>query len=79
VSCKYNSVVTPWLRTTTLGERIFAIGGSPNGNIVEEYNYEDDSWSIVEAKLANSIYYSSVLKIPAALFDFLINGCIGIV
>jgi hypothetical protein len=71
------AVVTQWLRT--LGERIFAIGGRPYGNIVEEYNYEVDSWSIVTAKLANSIYYSSVLKIPAALFDFLIKGCIGIV
>jgi hypothetical protein len=63
----------------SIGQRVFAIGGIPNGNVVEEYNYENDSWSKVEALLSgNGIIYSSVLSVPAALFNFLSYGCVGL-
>lgn len=87
----YDIANDAWIRATgsiykrdgvqliSLGKRIFAIGGYPNGNMVEEYNYEYEYWSVAEAQLALSIFYSRLISVPAALFNFMSYGCVGTV
>jgi len=58
-----------------LGKRVFAIGGYPNGNQVEEFHFQNDSWSIVPNLMSASMSYPGVISIPAVLF----NNCIGVV
>jgi hypothetical protein len=66
-------------RLVAIGQRVFAIGGIQSGIAAEEYIYETDTWSNVEATLFIGPIYSSALSIPAALFNHRAFGCVGLV
>ena len=59
----------------SLGKRVFAIGGYTNGNQVEEYNYQNGSWSKVSSFMTSSMTHPGVISISAAFF----KNCTGLV
>ncbi len=63
------------VRLISLGKRVFAIGGHPNGNQVEEFNYLNDSWSIISNVMFTSLSYTGAISAQAASF----NNCSGVV
>lgn len=62
-----------------LGQRVFAIGGgwAPSPT-VEEYNVAYGTWSLTKSTLLSSRRNFGVVSVPAALFDILPQGCIGV-
>ena len=62
----------------TLGSRVFAIDGH-GGNVVEEFNYETQTWSPVDAKL--TVFrkgHQGVVSLPADMFQHREGGCTGV-
>ena len=61
-----------------LGSRIFAIDGHFK-NVVEEFNYNNSTWSPVEAKLiTHRGGHPGVIPLPAEMFQHLPGGCDGV-
>jgi N-acetylneuraminic acid mutarotase len=62
----------------TLGKRVFAIDGHFR-NIIEEFNYNNTSWSPVQTKLiAYRDGHQGILPLPAEMFQHLPGGCVGV-
>ena len=67
-----------------LGKRVFAIGGNSNPSptslaaSVEEYNTEMGTWSLVSTPLLKARVNFAALSLPAAIFSYLPQGCMGI-
>lgn len=62
----------------TLGKRVFAIDGHA-GNIVEEFNYNTNSWSSVPISLMTwRNGHQAALAVPAEKFMNLSGGCTGV-
>ena len=67
-----------------LGQRVFAIGGNSSPSptslsaTVEEYNVIFGTWSLTKANLLGSRRNFGVVSVPAAVFDNLSQGCVGI-
>ena len=67
-----------------LAQRVFAIGGnwSPSPTslsaTVEEYNVIFGTWSLAKASLLGSRRNFGAVSVPAAVFDNLPQGCVGI-
>jgi hypothetical protein len=60
-----------------LGTRVFAIGGKRT-NTIEEFHYDDRTWSPVSATLfANQNGSQEVLSVPAEQFQHFPGGCVG--
>ncbi len=63
------------VRLVALGKRVFAIGSYPNGVEVEEFNYQNKTWSKASKLLPESRSYAGLVSVPAALFnDFTCTG-----
>ena len=67
-----------------LRQRVFALGGnwSPSptslSSTVEEYNIIFGTWSLARANLLGSRKSFGAVSVPAALFDNLPQGCVGV-
>jgi hypothetical protein len=62
-----------------LNKRYFLIGGGwPIIDVVEEYHYETNTWTEVEAGPINQQKYGSAIALPAGMFANLPGGCEGI-
>ncbi len=60
-----------------IGQRVFAIGGYEN--VVEEYNYKNDTWNEISATPIFARHpYSKAIAVPASLFSNVQGGCQGI-
>ncbi len=65
----------------TLSGRYFLIGGGyPDTlvDVVEEFHYESNTWTEVEASPITQQMGSSALAVPAEIFSHLPGGCEGI-
>jgi len=60
-----------------LGTRVFAIA-SDDTNVIEEFHYNNNTWSSVEAKLIVSRFHHGTIALPAELFQHLPGGCVGV-
>jgi len=75
---KYNRLGAAFFN---LNGRIFLIGGGHPSTIidvVEEFHYESNTWTEVEASPINQQMFSSALALPAEIFAHLPGGCEGI-
>jgi hypothetical protein len=60
-----------------LGTRVFAIGGKRT-NTIEEFHYDDRTWSPVSASIFDNRNGSQeVLSVPAEQFQHFPGGCVG--
>jgi hypothetical protein len=61
-----------------LGQRVFALG-SRDQNIVEEFHYNNNTWTTLDAGLiVHRTGHQGVLSLPAHLFQHLPGGCVGV-
>jgi hypothetical protein len=60
-----------------LGTRVFAIDCDAK-NVIEEFHYNNNTWSSVEAKLIVSRFHHGTIALPAELFQHLPGGCVGV-
>ena len=63
------------VRLVSLGKRVFAIGAYPNGNQVEEFNYQTNAWSNTPMLMTGATTYAGVIAVPAILF----KNCTGVI
>jgi hypothetical protein len=61
----------------TLGTRAFAIDGYLT-SAIEEFHYNNNTWSSVEARLIVQRYHHGTIALPAELFQHLPGGCVGV-
>ncbi len=80
------STVNPRAGTSlvALGKRVFAIGGNSApyptslSATVEEYNIKMGTWSLVQTPLLNARVNFAALSLPAVIFSYLPQGCMGV-
>ncbi len=60
-----------------LGSRVFAMD-SDERNVIEEFHYNNNTWSSVEAKLIVPRMHHGTIALPAELFQHLPGGCVGV-
>jgi N-acetylneuraminic acid mutarotase len=61
-----------------LGSRIFVMGDHYE-NVIEEFDYDTSTWSLVEAKLiTHREGHQGVIALPAEMFQHLPGGCVGV-
>jgi hypothetical protein len=57
--------------------RVFAIDHDAK-NVIEEFHYNNNTWSSVEAKLIVPRKHHGTIALPAELFQHLPGGCVGV-
>ncbi len=61
-----------------LGSRIFVMGDHFE-NVIEEFDYNTFTWSLVDAKLiTHREGHQGVIALPAEMFQHLPGGCVGV-
>ena len=70
---KHNGV-----KMITMGNRVFAIGGDPSINVLEEYHAKDDSWSLVPETISFKTRFIGLTSVPAMFFNIVYKNCSGI-
>ena len=61
-----------------LGSRVFAVGGYPEPEVVEEFHLSSETWTVVDAPILFTRRRHSMISVPAELFSHLPGGCQGV-
>jgi len=66
----------------SLGTRVFALAGwglpYSMTNTVEEYHYNNRSWTLVKNSMIQQRRYFGAMSVPALLFKNIPGGCSGV-
>ncbi len=69
-------------KVVALGSRVFALAGwgapSEMTNTVEEYHYDNKSWTMVPESMIQQRRYFGAISVPAVLFKNIPGGCSGV-
>ncbi len=66
----------------SIGSRVFAMGGwgipaTLTTKTVEEYHYNNRSWTLLSNSMIQARRYVGALTVPALLFRDIAGGCVG--